>query len=549
MNINFLKTLVTVFAVASLVSCDKDFLTIGGDIIGNKNFDIITEEITDGVTVYDIGITNSLGEGIQAENLPTNQLGVFKNGVFGVTKANVVTQLSLATINPTINSGVEVDSVVLTVPYFSSKTATLSSGKGKYKLNEIYTDNSNDTIYNPIDLKVFRNNYNLSDFDTQDPSKAAKYYSNRDSDFSNNIASGQLNDTIDVLQNTSFKPLNKEFVRYKVDATTLKMLPRTSTNIESRLAPRMRLKLNKNYFKTAILDASDKLVNNEVFKNYFRGLYFQVEGFNGTLMNLDFSKGDVTIYYKQHKFNNKPLDGFEMKSLVLNMTSNTVNLLNNSDDNVYKSNVNSYNRTKENKIYLKGGQGSIAFVELDAAKLDVYKNSNYLINDAFLEFTVDFSTSGIKESYLPQRLYLYDLDNNRSLLDYSFDNSEDAEGNAKKNKFIHGGILYKDNGLNKYKIRITEQLNRYLRDKSGDVKNVRLGLAITDNIGYVTETLFGRANRSLFKSIDAPLSVSGTEKLNSFPIGSILSPLGVALFGNTNDTNRVKFIISYTKPN
>jgi hypothetical protein len=41
----------------------------------------------------------------------------------------------------------------------------------------------------------------------------------------------------------------------------------------------MRLDLNASYFKTKIIEASalGKLSGNDVFKEYFRGLYFKVE--------------------------------------------------------------------------------------------------------------------------------------------------------------------------------------------------------------------------------------------------------------------------------
>ena len=546
MNLNILKALAAVFVLTLLISCDKDYLTIGGDLISGENFDIIIEEVEGGAKIYDVA-TNA----IQTDNLSTNQLGILKNGIFGTTRANVVTQLSLASINPTFNSGVVVDSVVLTIPYNSTKLSTLASGKGKYKLNDIYTDNVNDTIYNAFSLKVFRNGYNLSDFDTQDPNKSAKYFSNQDVNFNNSKIGNYLNDNLDPTQNTNFEIKNKEYVKYKVDPLTNLMLEKKPENIESRNSPRIRLKLNNSHFSDAILKASPTNLNsNTTFKNYYRGLYFQIDTGveSGSLMKLDFSKGDVTIYYKQDKTDDKPSDGLEMKSVVMNMTSNTVNVYNDTFGGEYQSAVSTYNPVENSSIYLKGGQGSMAFVELDGTKLAQYKNKDYLVNDAYLEFTVD--KKDLKESYIPLRLYLYDADNYLSLRDYVLDITEDVSGETKKNKYIHGGILFTENGQKKYKIRVTEHLNRYLRDTSGDVKNVRFGLAVTDNIGTVFESIGG--NRSLLN----PFSVAYgniDKKLENFPTSSVLSPLGVVLFGNlsqgdANYDKRVKFVISYTKP-
>ena len=552
MNLNILKTLTAVFAVALLTSCDKDYLTIGGDIIGGENFEIETEEVVGGVKVYDVA-TNA----IQTDNLATNQLGILNNGIFGTTRASVVTQLSLGTVNPAFDASAAIDSVVLTIPYNSTRISTLASGKGKYRLNDIYTDNPNDTIYNTFNLKVFRNGYNLSNFDTQDPTKNAKYYSNQKNNFDNSKIGDFLNDYPSTSQNTNFKIESKEYVKYKVDPATNLMLEKKPENIESRNSPRMRLKLNNIHFFNTILKASsENLASNTAFKNYYRGLYFQVDegATSGSLMKLDFSKGDVTIYYKQLKTKDKPEDGKEMKSIVLNMTSNTVNVFSDSHTGDYPTAVSTYNSTiGESKIYLKGGQGSMAFVELDGGKLVNYKNKSNLINDAYLEFTVDNgdANNNIKESYLPLRLYLFDADNNLSLRDYVVDVTVNAEGDTRKNKFIHGGILYTENGLKKYKIRITEHLNRYLRDTSGDVKNVRFGLVITDNISTSFESLGG--SRTVFNPFLVDYPGNSEKKLESIPTGAVLSPLGVALFGNilqgqANYDKSVKLIISYTKP-
>jgi hypothetical protein len=54
-------------------------------------------------------------------------LGIYENEPFGTSTANFVTQISLETFNPTIVGEPEIESVVLTVPYFSTLTATEAS--------------------------------------------------------------------------------------------------------------------------------------------------------------------------------------------------------------------------------------------------------------------------------------------------------------------------------------------------------------------------------------------------------------------------------------
>jgi len=548
MNTNILRIFAVVFATVFFVSCDKDYNTLGSDVLGGENIDI--EGTTYGVKVYN----KDMGP-VQTNNLPINQLGVLNNPVFGTTTANFVTQLELATLAPTFKTHIVVDSVVLSVPYFSTKLRTDSDGRGVYRLDSIYSNTPNtkdeNRTFDPIKLKVYRNGYNLLDVDASDPSQTAKYYSNQDTDF--NSSKTDLLYTNDV-----FMPKQNEYKKYKRQTT----FPfGFTTEVESRSVPRLRLLLDNTYFTNTIISASaDKLVNNNAFKDYFKGLYFNVENGTGegTLMSLDFTKGDVTIFYHQDKVNSTVVGGEqEMGSLTLNMKGNTVNLLNNNIGNADYTNYTSYvpltNGLGQDKLFLKGGHGSQAFIELfKDNELNDLRKMNPLINDATLTFTVDDSylnpratfTGGVY-SYHPKRIYLFDADNDRILFDYAFDSSTNSD-NSKLNKYIYGGILNKDTaGKRTYKFRIVEHISRVIGDEEGTTyKNVRLGLVITENINLSTygslknSFTFPYTNSSLFKDV------------KTYPAGAIMNPLGTVLYGNTNDAaTEVTFKINYTKPN
>ncbi len=94
-----------------MYSCDKDYNAIGGDLIGEDHFDLST--YTSNVIAYN----QKIGP-VQSNNLPVNALGIYTNPAFGTTTANFATQLSLGSSNPTIGTNPEIESVVLTVPYF-----------------------------------------------------------------------------------------------------------------------------------------------------------------------------------------------------------------------------------------------------------------------------------------------------------------------------------------------------------------------------------------------------------------------------------------------
>jgi Domain of unknown function (DUF4270) len=543
-NTNFLRKgatiVVVLFFLSFFISCDKDYNTIGSDVVGGENFNF--ESISPPVIAF-----NQKVDAVQTNNLPINQLGVYNSDVFGKTTANFVTQLSLAATKPTFTSHVVIDSVVLTVPYFSKFKSTDANGVNTYELDSIYKSATNPEI----DLKVYENGYYLRDFDPNDNLNPQKYYSNQDSDFDAVKVGSHLNNSVITAENTLFFPSNREYVKYKVDPATL-TVPATGKEVESRIAPRMRLHLDNAYFKTRIMDpaiaASPDFESNNAFKSYFRGLYFKVlSGSTGNMTSIDFSKGDVTIYYKQDKVVNtgtistNPADR-EMKTLVLNMIGNSVNLYNNNDNPTYSTAITTASAVNgDKKLYIKGGQGATAFIDLPATLRADYKDKKWLINEANLTFTIDNVAMGTAQE--PQRIYVYNVDKNRPIIDYFLDSSSNTLF-PKLNRFVHGGIIEKEKTAGgrgiKYKVRITEHINNIINK---DSSNVRLGIVVTENINDV---------RSSYLKTPVNFTTPLVKKFSRVPLSSGTSPLGTVLWGTSPDVapeNRIKLNIYYTKPN
>jgi hypothetical protein len=545
-------------ALFLLASCDKDFNEIGSTIIGDDHFDFLLDDMS---TVVAFNQNTGI---VQTNNMAINSLGVYDNPVFGTTKANFVTDLQLSTVNPTFDPEmyVSLDSVVLSIPYFSKKTATASDGKGTYKLDSIYG-------YGPINLKIFESGYVLNDLDPDGGfQNAQKYFSDADSDFNNNKK------TL-LYENPTFIPVNAEITTFKRDKGL--RMEKVATNIEERLTPRIRIHLNKDFFENKILKApAGKLVNNSVFKEYFRGLYFQVQDADtGTLMQLKFTEGDITLHYKEYtaledaddnpatpktpvKFPDTDPDypgevKKTAKTYVIKMAGNCVNLFQNTPSpsfaNVLAATPNMVQG--DEKLYLKGGsEGSMAVIDLFgpdadnngvADELEAIRASKWLINEANLTFTID--KGAMDDTPEPQRVYLYDLKNKRPLIDYSSD-ATTISGSPKYNKYVHDGLLQKEEGANgkgiKYRVRITNHIRNLVRK---DSTNVRLGLV-------VTESIENTANAWL-KGAEVP---NPARIFDRIPQASVMNPLGTILYG-TNITapmdyeKRLKLEIYYTKPN
>ena len=548
-KISILKSIISFFLITLFfASCDKDFNTIGANIIDDNHFGFELDTLSSAVAfVQPTGV-------VQTNNLPINQLGVYTNPVFGKTKANFVTQLTLASgsQNPAFNFDLkpEIMDVYLNIPYFSTKTSTETDGTGIYKLDSIYGDQK-------MNLRVYESGYHIQDYDASTNAQdAQKYYNNQDNLFNNNKIGQPLNNSEDKKQNTEFVPDPTEVKVYKRDNVL-----EPTTDIETRLSPRMRLKLDSTYFYNKIFLASnDKLISNGSFKDYMKGLYFQIEDApNGRLMKLNFGAGNITITYKQYaglKPGTKDPITFDddsdpttpsvpqyvLKTFVMNLAGNTVNLLEQTNSNDYASAISSPNPVAgDKKLNLKGGaEGSIAIIDLFGKpnELSDLKQKGWLVNEANLVFYVD--KTAMASAIEPNRIYLYDLKNHRPVLDYVTDFSTNKD--SKLNKVIHGGILEKEDVVGgrgiKYKIRITNHIRNLI---SKDSTNVRLGLAVSESI-LIT-------SNAKLKNTTSPTAI------DRVPLSNVLNPLGTILYGSNYPFSekeykyRMKLEIYYTKLN
>jgi hypothetical protein len=172
-----------------------------------------------------------------------------------------------------------------------------------------------------------------------------------------------------------------------------------------------------------------------------------------------------------------------------------------------------------------------------ADQLEEIRDNGWMINEANLTFYIDREGVGTSEKE-PTRVMLYDLNNNRPLVDYFFDQSRNTN-KPKFDKSVHGGIIQKDltdqlGRGKKYKIRITNHINNLIRR---DSTNVKLGLVVSEDVRILTNAY--RRN-------------SPQGSIDRIPLSSVMSPSGTILFGNhptVPEDKKLKLEIYYTKPN
>ena len=549
-NNSFFKFILLLFVTILLVSCDKDFNEIGSDIIGENHFGL-EQDSTKGITAYNIDFGS-----VESNNLPINALGYYNHPFFGKTKASFVSQIVMDTINPSFGANPTVTKVELSIPYFSTLMSTdAETGNRTYELDSIYGSSK-------IKLNVYESNYYLRDYSASSGfQETQKYFSGDQVDFDTYKNSSRLNNDNSVNQNDAFFFSPEEIRTYKtVDGAQV---------VDTRSVPGMRLSLRTDFFQNKLFGSSapGKLKNNTIFKEYFRGIYFKSEVSSsspdqGSLALLDFKKGKIVVTYKVDVTDDTGAVTIKERQFSLSLSGNTVNFFENNYNPSYTSGLaNSNMNLGDEKLYLKGGQGSMTVIDLFkkedlkgynaqgnligangvSDELDDLRNPSngkkWLINEASLTFWIDKSVmTGTAE---PNRIYLYDLNNHRPLVDYYYDNS--VSPNAKYNKYVHDGIIKKETtgdkrGI-KYRIRLTKHIQNLIYN---DSTNVKLGLVVTESIGSI--------NSAKLKN---PFSF-GSLLVDRAPFSSILNPLGTVIYGSNPNVpvdKRLKLKIYYTKPN
>ncbi len=531
--------------LALLISCENDFAGLDSDVINPDNALNFLTNVQD----YDVITYNKKIGPVQTNGLPSYLIGYHNDPVFGSSTVNFVSQMGLSSYPPAFGENVVLDSVVLTIPYFSTITETDEDGTPVYELDSVFGDT-------PIKLSVFKSNYFLRDFDPgSEFNDSQKYFSNGSTSQSETIDPLVLEGTT-LYEDDFFLPSSELIILTELDEETGEM-------VESlRLTPGIRVFLdnpNDTFWQDLIFNKEEdlELSNQNNFLNHFRGVYIKTEAtnINGTMMMLNMLAVDsnITLYYTSDidaDSNPETDPESQQNTLVLNFIGNQVAIFDN--DFIPLPDADEVNG--DENLYLKGGGeglggegfggGSMAVINLfngdeegNSPEFDAFKNDfkegdviKRLINEAYLEF---FVNQDIVQGQEPDRVYLYDLDNNIQLIDYVLDPSitESTSKLRHSEPLLRVGDEPDGEGI-KYKIRITEHLNNLILK---DSTNVKLGLVVTSNIISIN-------NFELQREDDI---------LSAVPSGTVISHRGTVLHGNnSSDTDkRLKFKVYYTEPN
>ncbi|MDG2146605.1 MAG: DUF4270 domain-containing protein [Flavobacteriaceae bacterium] len=592
------------------VYCSKEFHPVGVSILNETVFD--SNKLETPIYSY-----QKKTDFFQTDGLPLAQLGEINHPIFGLSKASITSQLAIPISNPVfgdiseqnenqnnddpskITENETVTQVYLEIPFFNNLNDRDSDGvidefdidpndplsdsdsdgvadylETQDGSNPLSQDSDNDGILDGDDqdnsgydvenkvyqidsifgnrdasfkLKVYELTYYLSSLDPGSNFESInKFYSNRD--FFDEGFSGEI--LYDSIYSLDFNELRFNFS--EDDSSTPDVNEREK--VESRLTPRIRVPLNKNFFQTNFLDkeGSQELENQDNFSNHLKGIIIRAEDFSDNLyMLLDISQANIKVEYEYDKYNKNGTeddtsdDFIEKgnKSIPINLGGFKINtIFNNNYDQEIENQISLSNGgDPASKIYLSGSSGLHCKLNLFSSEkessiiLNDLRNSNWLINEASINLYIDqFNFSLYSDLGIINRLYLYNYDDSNPLNDYVVDETVSQNPDEIQNtKLYYGGILeYDDNGLPyRYKFRITDHIKRIIRN---DSTNVELGLVVTSNIDDISYR-----------------AAMVSDQIIKYPSAAILNPLGVVLYGShpeeENNSNKIQLEIFYTE--
>src|SRR5690606_28835766 len=167
-------------------------------------------------------------------------------------------------------------------------------------------------------------------------------------------------------------------------------------SLEERLSPRLYVELDSAFFAQKILtqEGTDNLLNNNNFREYFRGLYFKTEavaGSSGNYFLFNLEEASIEMRYTFLPDGSEDETQRDTASLSFGFNGIRVNTINTDIPQNIEATLDNPNTTLgEENLYLKGGDGAVAIIDLfgedtdgddEPDELTALKDKNILIND------------------------------------------------------------------------------------------------------------------------------------------------------------------------
>lgn len=392
--------------ILSVITACNDSNDLGLEILpGSDLIDVKNVVVEDDISAFTFS-----EEGVVTSGTGKNLLGSMNDPVFGSTTVNFATQFRLERF-PDFGDNPTVDST---------------------KLVLYYTGVYGDTI-TPHHFKVYE------------------------------LESG-LSDEIDYTQDVDLKSMASDQLLGELEYTPKIAIDSTS---QDTLYQAITIPLDNSLGeKLATADSLD-LVTNDVFLNYFKGLYIESEKVTsgeGSLLTLEASKrgtfqgSALVVYYDNDENQAKESPDTLFQAFIITQYSTRVNNIQHDYTGApFLANLNQENEQEDN-IYVQPMGGIKSRILIN--DLEGWKDSvNTAINKAELVFHVDTIASDIENFAPPSQLILTYVDKDgkeRLPVDYYF------------NPLFYGGFLYEDHT---YRFNITQHLQQIIDITNPEAEN------------------------------------------------------------------------------
>ncbi|HDZ13812.1 hypothetical protein LCGC14_1130710 [marine sediment metagenome] len=583
---------VAVIALGTLlVSCEQDLTSIGSGVVGSEPFN--TDK-----AVFDVFATNKKIKAVRTNKLPSYQLGVFSDPVYGKTEATITSQVQLSTINPTFGDKTQarevsdgtpenetIESVILYIPFLQSPSGDTDNdglidsldsdpldpnsdtdGDGLTDNQEnskgtdpLVMDTDGDGINDDVDNEFVRDQF-ARDIDID------SIYGNRNAPFTLRLQRSNFF-LRDLDPDTNFQEAQEYYSDQDFSAFLTEEIAVVSDSIDEKqiLVPReddpdtedidegeqfdreepgIRVELPIAFFQENILDreGSSELLNQANFNDFLRGVHFSLEPAVGEELMVLFNMraANITISYSY-----TAEEETKNKSFVLNFLTQPANASGQPGaivGNAVNSFVNDDYAPEISEAIASDDNAERIYIKGDAgsfAEINLFDDANG--KEAITQ--IKANNWIINEANL---VFYVDeavgADLPPRLYLYSTISELPLIGNIELLSPSNGvasypfydGFLEDTGSERKYTVKITDYIND-LVVRNAD--NATLGLTFTPDI-----RIFNLANAML---------ADGTE--TNLPVSATLSPLGTVLYGSNvaaaNAGKKLQLEIFYTEAN
>ena len=402
---------------------------------------------------------------------------------------------------------------------------TANSFARRFDLDSIFSFTNQDRFH----LTVRPSDYYLRDNDPKtDFLESQAYFSDKQSVFEPFLGNSLFDGPV-VISDFQYVTYNED------DPTTPDVDESLTIDVSQSRDPGILVELDKSFFQDRIVDLEgyEALRSQSNFKDHLRGLHLSIDASDDLMLLLDLSTAFIEIEYEYDSINTQDAtDTFRLNFITGSAQGFTQGIAVNTWEYERLMPTTSNESILPNRMYLKGGNGSVVQFELPQRVIDEAKQNNWLINEASLEFYVDQEAMA-PIPFEPPRLYMYKSTNSFPIYNArnEISSSQTALGVYQN---YDASLRRSANGRGEsYKANITDYFNDMV---VRDSLNVPINISVSANIAFPQVQQAVLENGS---AIDYPL-MSG------------ITPFGTVLYGpslEVTEEKRLKLNLFYTALN